>query len=206
MGGHKFFGLQAADLRDNLLDQARRAGRRCRFQHAEAAGADDAADLAGGGLDKAHIGHALFLRRLAVGRLDGDDEDIRRFRRGGEVQAAGGHGFGERVLQTGLDNVDLAPVQNFYGFRLDVEATDFVACEGEGDGGGQADIAAAHNFNLFHSCSLLFQEHHTLFFTLLQAELWSCQRFPTEDPTLHGQSGRRPRSGRRWAGAGRGAR
>lgn len=107
------------------------------------------------GLDKAHVGHALLLRCLAVGRLDGDDEYIRRFRCRGEVQAARRHGFGERVLQTGLDNVDLAPVQNFYGFRLDVEAADFVACERERDGGGQADVAAAHDFDFLHSSSLL---------------------------------------------------
>ena len=152
---HKLFRLQAADLGDDLLDEPRRAGRRGGFQHAESARADDAADLARRGLDKAHVGHALLLRRLAVGRLDGDDEYIRRFRRRGEVQAARRHRLGERLLQAGFDNVDLALAQYFNGFRLDVEAADLIARERERDGGGQADVAAAHDLNFLHSSSLL---------------------------------------------------
>ncbi len=35
----------------------------------------------------------------------------------------------------------------FNGFRLDIEAADLIARERERDGGGQADVAAAHDLN-----------------------------------------------------------
>ena len=95
---HKLLRRKAGHLRDNLLHHARGVGRRGGFEHAEVPRAQDGTDLLRGGFDEAHIGHALVLLCLAVGRLDADDKDVGRFRLRREVQTAGCHGLRHGVL------------------------------------------------------------------------------------------------------------
>ena len=92
---------------------------------------------------------------LAVGGLDADDEDVGRLRLRGEVQTAGIHGLRHGILQTGFYDMDMARVQRLDDGVLHVEAADLIARERERDGGGQADVAAAHDFDFLHSSSLL---------------------------------------------------
>ena len=95
---HKLLRCKAGHLRDNLLHHARGVGRRGGFEHAEIPRAQNRADLPCGGFNKAHVGHALVLLRLAVGRLDADDKDVSRLRLCRKVQAAGCHGLRHGVL------------------------------------------------------------------------------------------------------------
>ena len=60
------------------------------------------------------------------------------------------HRFFKRLLQAGLDNVDVAALQRFDGFRIHVKAAYLEARFREGDRGRQTDIAQPHDSN-FHN-------------------------------------------------------
>ena len=150
VGGHKFLGGKTADLGDDGLHQPRGVGRGGGLQHAQVPGAQHAAHAPGSRLHKPHVAHALALFGVAVGRLHADDKHIRRLRLGGKVEPPGGKRLGQGVLEAGLHDVDVAAVEAFHNLLVDVEAADHVARQGKGNGGGEADVAAAHNFDFLH--------------------------------------------------------
>ena len=151
VGGHKFLRGKTADLGDDGLHQPGGIGRRGGLQDAEVPRPQYAADAPGRRLDKAHIADALSLGRVPVGGLDADDKHIRRLGGRGEVEPAGGHGLGHGVLEAGLHDMNLSVVEPLHHGGVDVKAADRVARQRKGHGGGQADIAAAHNFNFLHA-------------------------------------------------------
>ena len=155
---HELLGRKAGGLGDDPLHHARGVGRRRGLEHAEVACLQDRADLLCRGFDEAHVGHALVVLGLAVGGLDADDEDVGRLRLRREVQAAGIHGLRHGILQTGFYDMDMARVQRLDDGVLHVEAADLIARQRKGDGGGEADVAAAHDLDFFHAFSLLCME------------------------------------------------
>ena len=54
--------------------------------------------------------------------------------------------------------MDMARVQRLDDGVLHVEAADLIARQRKGDGGGEADVAAAHDLDFFHAFSLLCME------------------------------------------------
>jgi len=178
---HELLRRKAGRFRDDLLHHARGIGRRGGFEHAEVPRAQDGTDLLRGGFDEAHIGHALVLLRLAVGRLDADDKDVGRFRLRRKVQAAGlRHG----VLQAGFYNMDMARVQRVHDGILYVEAADLIARQRKRDSGGEADIAAAHDLDFFHAFSLLcmqtYKDTISYFLRFCKQSLHHIRLFPRQ--------------------------
>ena len=95
------------------------------------------------------------LLRLTVGRLNADDEYVRRLRLGRKVQASRRHSLGHGVLKARLDNVDVSGIQLLDDLRLNIKAADLIARERKGNGCRETDVSAAHNFDFFHEGSLL---------------------------------------------------
>ena len=139
------------ETRDDLPHAARRAHGDGRLVDHDPIAVHGPADLLGHLQHVGHIGGAV----LALGRADGDEEDLARSHRrrevGGEREPLLGHVPGDHLLQPGLVDRDLAAAQGRDLGLIVVHAHHGVAVLGEAGPHHQADVARSHDPDA-HGC------------------------------------------------------
>ncbi len=113
------------------------------FEDHEVAGPHVWRDRACGGFD---VGEIRFVIALE-GRGHGDDEDIGLDRLETSLEVARLHGGLHQDVEVGLDDVDAPGVDGLDDMWRGVHAMDAEALGAEQRGGGQADVAEAHDAN-----------------------------------------------------------